>query len=154
MATSRPTVLPHVSTHHVAASRESVWEAIEDIHRFPDWWTWLREFEADRERLEPGLVMRSRVSPPVPYPMRVTVRIEDVSRLEWVEASVTGDLEGPASLRLLESKGGALLRVAWEMEMRRPAMRTVAFVARPVLVRGHDQVVARTVRRFRQRVEP
>lgn len=150
---TRPTVLAHVSSHGVAASPEQVWAAIDDVRRFPSWWSWLRDFEADRRHLEPGLVMRARVSPPVPYPMRVTVHVEEVARLARVEALVSGDLEGPASLRLSDAGGGCLLTVAWRVEMHRPVMRAVARMARPVLARGHDQVVERTVRGFREQVE-
>ena len=145
--------MPHASFHDIAAPRTTVWAAIEDVGRFPSWWTWLREFECDGPRLEPGLVMRALVSPPIPYPMRVTVRIDRVARLEAVEASVSGDLEGPASLSLSDAAHGCRLRVEWRVEMRRPVMRTAAYVARPVLVRGHDLVVERTVRGFRRRVE-
>jgi Ribonuclease G/E len=91
------------------------------------------------------------VVPPVPYAMRVTVEITDATSRRQVEADVRGDLVGAAALELRDAGAGASeVRVRWTVEMCRPAMRTAARVARPMLIWGHDRVVEATVRRLRR----
>lgn len=152
-ARTHPAVVPHTGTYRFPVAPEEVWTAIEDVRRFPRWWSWLRDFEADGHRLEPGLVMRARVVPPVPYAMRLTVEIDEVTPGRRVRARVAGDLTGPACLRLTRTDDGCELSVGWRVEMRRPAMRAAARLSRPVLIWGHDRLVENTVRRFRQRID-
>lgn len=142
-----------MSTHRFGVTPEQLWDAIDDVRRYPSWWSWLRDFQADGERLRPGLVMRGRVVPPVPYAMQVTVEVHEVAPMEQVRARVRGDLEGPAGLVLRRTEDGCEVTVCWRVEMCRGAMRSAARVARPVLVWGHDRVVAVTVRGLRRHLD-
>lgn len=148
-----PATVPHASSHHFAIAPDRVWDAIDDVRRFPRLWSWLRAFEAGGDRLQPGLVMRGTVVAPVPYRMRLTVEVDEVSRGHWVRATVRGDLAGPAAVEIRETARGCELTVCWRAEIRRPAMRAAAHVVRPVLVWGHDRIVETTVRSFRHHLE-
>lgn len=148
-----PEVVPHESTHRFNVPLERLWEAIDEVQRYPELWSWLRNFEANDDRLRAGLVMRGRVVPPVPYSMRVTVELTDVTPMHEVTASVRGDLVGLAALSLRAAGDGSELTVCWTVEMCRPAMRLAARVARPMLIRGHDHVVDATARRLRRHLQ-
>lgn len=149
----RPELVPHASTHRFGVPLERLWDAVNDVRRFPAWWSWLRDFETNGDELRPGLIMRAQVVPPVPYTMQVTVEIERATPMQLIRADVRGDLVGPACLGLREAADGSEITVRWEVEMRRPAMRAAARVARPMLVWGKDRVVAATIRRFREELE-
>jgi carbon monoxide dehydrogenase subunit G len=129
--------------------REHVWTTIGDLERFPTWWRWLREYEVAGDGITVGTRLRARVAPPVPYHFRVAVTFEEVDAPHHIGARLSGDLTGPAELRLHDHVDGCEAQVRWEVEMQKPSMRRAAHVARPVMVWGHDQVVAATVRRFR-----
>jgi uncharacterized protein YndB with AHSA1/START domain len=129
---------------------ERVWAGIADPTRFTGWWAWLRELEVDGDGLVAGTVLRGRVVPPVPYPFHLDVHLERVEPGRHIAARLRRDLAGWAALWLVEVEGGCEVRVQWRLELRSPALRAGAWVARPLMVWGHDQVVASTVRRFRQ----
>ena len=130
-----------------------LWAAIERIDQFERWWNWLRELELDGDGLCPGSVLRGTVAPPVPYRMRVAVEIDRCLPGRLIDAEVTGDLAGGASLRL-EPDGpqgqGTIAEVEWSLEMKQLPMRVAARFAYPLLRWGHDRVVETTVAGFRR----
>ncbi len=105
---------------------EAVWSSIEHCERFETWWAWLREFRLEGARLEAGAVMYGVVSPPVPYTMRIRVALDRCSRPDRIDATVHGDLEGPACLVLEPAGDGTLVEVSWTVEMTQRAMRLAA----------------------------
>ncbi|HLN43587.1 MAG TPA: hypothetical protein VK215_14105 [Acidimicrobiales bacterium] len=129
---------------------EAVWSSIEHCERFETWWAWLREFRLEGPRLEAGAVMYGVVSPPVPYTMRIQVALDRCSRPNRIDATVHGDLEGPACLVLEPAGDGTLVEVSWTVEMTQRAMRLAARVAHPLMRWGHDRVVEATVNGYRR----
>jgi uncharacterized protein YndB with AHSA1/START domain len=136
------------------ASADEVWAHLARPERFPVWWRWLRDFEVVGDGLSAGTVFHGLVVPPVPYRLRVEVRLTEVVAGERIRAALGGDLSGPAEVTLRSHPRGCEVAVAWRLEMRSLLLRRAAWFARPLLVVGHDQVVAATVRRFRSIVEP
>lgn len=153
MARQHPAVVEHAAAYRFAVPPGRLWAALQDTGSFPAWWPWLREFDATGDGLIAGTVLRGVVVPPVPYRMQVVVELAHVEPAREIHAVVRGDLVGPATLRIAPEPAGCTAHVTWRVEMRRPAMRAAARVARPLLVWGHDQVVAVTVARFRGVVE-
>ena len=124
----------------------AVWEAIEHSERFEGWWWWLGEFRLEGEGLVPGAVLHGLVSPPVPYRMRVSVHLERCAAPSRIDATVAGDLVGPAHLVLARQGAGTHAEVDWSLEMMQGPMRLAARMAYPLLRWGHDRVVEATVR--------
>ena len=148
-----PYVIEYRGSFRLAASPAEVWEAIEHGERFEGWWAWLREFRFDGPGLRAGTVLRGVVHPPVPYTMRVDVRLDRCDAPSLIEATVHGDLEGRARLALepgdaVEADRSTKADVAWTIEMRQRTMRVAARVAHPLLRWGHDRVVEATVAGF------
>jgi uncharacterized protein YndB with AHSA1/START domain len=133
-----------------AASPAELWSIVQETHRYPDWWSWLRSF--DSTGLEPGSVSRCVIRAPLPYSLEITVEVEDVVPEERVQARVHGDLSGPASFEL-EANGssGSSARLRWELELRDRVLRPMAKVARPAMVWAHDRVIEIGLREFERR---
>lgn len=132
-----------------------IWALLERTGDFRRWWPWLRELSGD------GLVPGGRnvcvVRAPIPYTLRFTVTVRELVAGRFVAADVDGDLAGPARLEIgpaeepgsaEETSGGTTVRLTWEMELRRPVLRTAARYGRPVMEWGHDWVVANGMRQF------
>jgi len=129
---------------------ERLWDAVSSPQRFPAWWPWLDDADLPAT-LEAGVVARFTVRPPLPYALRFAVTIDDVVPGSRVDATVDGDVGGPASLEVATVDGGSEARLVWSLAIRRPLLARVERVARPAMVYGHDLVVALGVRQFRRR---
>lgn len=152
-AVASPYVIEYRGAFSFALSPEEMWDAIEHSERFEGWWGWLREFRLEGGGLQRGAVLRGLVSPPVPYQMRVHVVIDEANRPLAIDATVHGDLEGVARLRLRPEETGSRVEAAWTVEMMQRPMRLAARFAHPLLRWGHDRVVESTVAGFRRHVE-
>jgi hypothetical protein len=98
-----------------------------------------------------GNVLHGTVIPPVPYRLRLNVRLQRCDRPRLVEAAVRGDVSGPAEVRLEDAGGGTRLTAAWSLEMRSAPLRVASRVAHPLMRWGHDRVVDMAVSGFRRR---
>jgi len=146
-----PTVIDYRGAFDFPLSPDRLWDTLSQPDRFPSWWGWwLRDFGIEGDGLVDGAVLRGVVVPPVPYQMRIEVRLERCERPSRIDAEVGGDLRGPASLALSPVDGGTRAEVAWRVEMMQRPMRIAARVAHPLLRWGHDRVVEVTVDGFRR----
>lgn len=160
-------VVDYEGRFRFAVPPAAMWSAIEQVDQFPRWWGWLTDLRADVSAgadgtdarggtdtaeggvLHPGAVLQGTVSPPLPYRMRVRVDLERCVPARLIDASVHGDLEGHAHLRLEPDADATTAAVSWTIEMRQAPMRLAARVAYPLLRWGHDRVVDATVIGFR-----
>jgi uncharacterized protein YndB with AHSA1/START domain len=145
-----PTVIDYRRTFFFEATPEALWQALSEPHRFEAWWGWLGELRVEGEGLVDGAVLSGLVSPPVPYRMHVTVRLQRCRPPHRIDATVEGDLRGTAWLVLHPHEAGTSAEVAWRIEMMQRAMRLAARFASPLLRWGHDRVVDMTVAGFRR----
>jgi uncharacterized protein YndB with AHSA1/START domain len=143
-----PWVLDYHASFVFSVPPERLWEEIEDVDSFEQWWAWLSELRIEGGGLKKGAVWHGVVSPPLPYRMRITVEIEECERAKRIAAAVHGDLEGHTTLVFEGHGDGSLVEVAWTIEMMQLPMRLAARVARPLLNWGHDRVVEATVQAF------
>src|ERR1700732_1223925 len=97
MATS-PYVIEYEGSFHLDLPPDEVWTIISRTDRFEDWWGWLREFETEGTGLETGSVLRGVGVPPLPYRMRLEVVLTQSARPRRIDAVVSGDLRGDATL--------------------------------------------------------
>lgn len=129
-----------------AVSPEEFWQTVSKTDSYPDWWSWLRDFESDG--LYPGSHTECVIRAPLPYALRVTIDVERVVRPERVETRVSGDLEGPARMEVSPTTSGCAARLLWSLELREPWLARLARFTRPVLSWAHDRVITSGVREF------
>jgi hypothetical protein len=101
-----------------------------------------------------GNVLHGTVIPPVPYRLRLDVRLRRCDRPRLIEAAIGGDLRGRAALRLEPAGGGTRAEVAWSPQMHSAPLRVAARVAFPLMRWGHDRVVGMAVAGFGRRALP
>jgi hypothetical protein len=132
------------------ATADELWDALADTQAYPAIFSWLRDYEAGP--LESGTVARFRVQPPLPYSLHLVVTVLDVVDRRLVRTRVDGDVRGEADLAIASAGDRSTARLRWDLELIRPSLAHAAPVLRPVMVAGHDMVVAMGVRQFKRRV--
>lgn len=125
---------------------EEFWTIITRTDQFPEWWSWLREFDADG--LHEGAHARCVIQAPLPYTLRLVVHVDRVVPERALDAHITGDLEGPAHLEIDPAPAGCTARLRWSLELRDRWLGRLARVARPAMSWAHDRVVEVGVRQF------
>jgi hypothetical protein len=146
-----PSVIAYQRGFAFDLAPDLLWDRMEEIDQFERWWPWLTDLRIEGNGLSAGSVLHGVVTPPLPYRMRLDVELVECDRPTAIDATISGDLTGQARLRLRPR--GDWAEVAWEVEMRQPAMRIASRLGRPVLQWGHDRVVEVTVAGFRRRIQ-
>lgn len=134
-----------------AESPEDLWVRIGEVEHFRSWWPWLRRFDPGA-----GLVHAAswhcEVAPPLPYLVRFTIDFDRVEEGRNAETTVTGDVEGTATLMLDELDGGGTsARLVSHLAPASPLLRAVGRFARPMVQWGHDWVLDQGRRQFVER---
>ena len=126
-----------------------VWQALGRVDSYREWWPWLHDFEA--EALTTGDRWRCTVRPPLPYVLRFTVNIDEAVEPERIDATVSGDLRGEATVQLRDDTDGCAVRLRSTLQPAGRALRVVATLAPWLARQGHDWVLDTGSRQFRRR---
>jgi uncharacterized protein YndB with AHSA1/START domain len=126
-----------------------LWAVLEQTDRYPTWWSWLREFEADG--FTTGTEARFVVQSPLPYALRCTVTIDEMRAPEAIVTTVAGDLRGAARLEIEPAGTSCRARLVWSLTPGSFWLQQLARIGRPAMVWAHDRVVAVGVEQFRRR---
>ena len=118
-----PSVIAYQRGFAFDLAPDLLWDRIEEIDQFERWWPWLTDLRIEGNGLSAGSVLHGVVTPPLPYRMRLDVELVECDRPTAIDATISGDLTGQARLRLRPRGDGTWAEVAWEVEMRQPAMR-------------------------------
>ncbi|HEX5365805.1 MAG TPA: hypothetical protein VFW63_03945 [Acidimicrobiales bacterium] len=135
----------------VAMPPPALWRRLTAVADYPAWWPWLRSFDA--AELATGEVWTCAIHPPVPYTVRCTVRLERVEAPRLVQATVGGDLRGPARLDLVGTGDtgraeGTRATFTSSLAARGRAVAVVARVVPPLARWGHAWVLDTAARQF------
>jgi hypothetical protein len=130
----------------------TVWEALQRTDRYPSWWPWLTEFEA--EGLHPGATWRCAVRSPLHTTLRFRLLI-DTATEPLVAARLDGDLAGTARITL-RAAGARATRLRLEARVRACAAPVAALtrLAPPLARWSHDRIVATGARQFAAALPP
>lgn len=121
------------------AAPPALWAALGSVHDYPRWWPWLRRFEA--RALAPGEEWRCTVKPPLPYVVRFAIRFDEVDVERRIDATVEGDIEGPAQLLIEPSAGGSAVTLTSSLRPTNTVLKAAALLGRPLVRYGHDWVL-------------
>jgi uncharacterized protein YndB with AHSA1/START domain len=135
---------------HFGVGPEELWTTLSCTERYRSWWPWLREFDVpgDGEALRTDAVAHVLIQAPLPYQLHCDVRVVEAVAERRLVTVVEGDLRGPARLELSPTADGCEARLAWELDVRAPLLRSFARVARPAMAWAHDRIVERGLEQF------
>jgi uncharacterized protein YndB with AHSA1/START domain len=128
---------------------ELLWSVLDRTDLYPTWWSWLRELDTDG--FATGSTAHCLIQSPLPYALRCSIHVDEMSPPDLVVTSVTGDLRGPARLEVQRAPDGCTARLVWSLTPGNAMFRRLAVVARPAMLWAHDRVVATGVEQFRRR---
>ena len=125
--------------------RQSVWEAIHDQERWPQWWRGVEEAEEVRpgENGDVGSVARMVWKSLLPYRVEFEVTTTRVEHPHLLEGHAVGELEGIGRWRLYEQDGVTAVLYEWNVRTTKPWMNLMAPLLRPAFEWNHDWVMAR-----------
>ncbi|MCZ7531134.1 MAG: SRPBCC family protein [Acidimicrobiia bacterium] len=141
---------PFDGVFEVDATPQLCWDALTRTDEYTDWWPWLRELDTDGG-LEAGAVAHGVIKAPLPYTLEVDITVAHVEPSRRLDARISGDLAGPAALELNEHPDGTGIRITWDLELRAPLLRSLATVARPVMLWAHDRIIETGFEQFCKR---
>jgi len=121
------------------ATPAALWAALGSVEEYPRWWPWLRRFDA--RALAPGEEWRCTVKPPLPYVVRFTITFDELEPERRIEATVTGDIDGPAHLVIEPDGDGSAVTLISSLRPTNAVLRAAAIVGRPLVSYGHDWVL-------------
>ncbi|MEO7555093.1 MAG: SRPBCC family protein [Acidimicrobiales bacterium] len=127
-------------------SPDELWPKLASIEDYRTWWPWLRTFEA--QGFAAGERWSCAVQPPLPYSLRFDVVLDEVEPVQFVTATVDGDITGCARLDIASTAEGCELHLVSTLAPANRMLRTVARIARPVVRFGHDWVIDTGLRQF------
>lgn len=135
--------------YHFDFAPETVWSAIARVDEYQQWWPWLRRFDATD--LRNGEQWDCVVRPPLPYALRFCVTLGTVVRPSRIDAAVTGDIRGDASVALVPTSEGCRVQLVSALEPAGQPLRSVTRLAPWVARFGHDWVLDSGLRQFHRR---
>ena len=121
------------------AAPPTLWAALSSVDDYQRWWPWLQRFDASA--LAAGEEWRCTVKPPLPYLVRFTIRFDEMKPERQIEATVSGDIEGPAQLFIEPSGTGSAVTLTSSLRPTNTLLRAAAIFGRPLVRYGHDWVL-------------
>ncbi len=100
-----------LTTWLLDASREAVWEVLQDVERWPSWWRGVERISVlggDRYRV----AWRSRI----PYELEFDFAVARTDPPREMEGTATGALRGTGHWRLFEQEGVTAVLYEWNVE--------------------------------------
>jgi Polyketide cyclase / dehydrase and lipid transport len=125
------------------APLNTVWNAIHDSARWPEWWTSVERVEALEQGAENGLgaLQRFTWKGRLPYRVVFDVRVTRIEPLVALEGVASGDLEGMGRWRFANGLGVTTVHYEWSVRVKRGWMSLLAPFARPLFRWNHDFVM-------------
>src|SRR5215207_8422401 len=125
-----------LTTWLLEASREDVWDVLQEVERWPSWWRGVERISVlgdDRYRV----AWRSRV----PYLLEFDFAVERTHPPREMEGRASGELHGTGHWRLFEEGGVTAVLYEWNVEATKLWMNALGRLARPVFEYNHDVVM-------------
>lgn len=133
-----------VTTWHIDAPLERVWEAIKHSESWPEWWKGVIRVvelhEGDADGL--GSIRRSTWKSALPYTLEFDSEIVRIERLKLIEARAFGELEGRGLWTFeAEAVDKTCVQYDWRVDTTKPWMNLLAPLAKPFFRWNHDTIM-------------
>lgn len=144
-----------VTTWHVEAPRELLYEILREGQGYPRWWPEVylnaRLLPSDRadhigDRVE--LLTKGRL----PYRLRWTARTERLSPPETIEISASGDFVGRGRWRLEPDGTATTITFDWRIRADKPLLRWLSPILKPLFQWNHHWAMSTGLPRLREEV--
>jgi len=128
----------------VAASPEDVYALLSCPREYPDWWgEAFLHGEGDPGPAAPGKRARLLTRGRLPYRLRwELVCVEAVAPSRLV-SQIHGDFEGVGTWTIAPTAGGTRAVLEWDVDVRKPLVRHLTAVLRPVFAWNHRWAMRR-----------
>lgn len=110
--------------------------ALADVEHYPEWWP---QVVACLKTGEDEGVVLCRSSLPYTLELRISLLRRTP---EVLESRVTGDLDGWVRWRVVPEGGGCRVHFEQEVAVRGAVLSVASYVARPLLLWNHEQMLA------------
>ena len=123
----------------IEAPLETVYAAIHNSPRWPDWWPGMQKVEQVAAGDPDGInsVLRYFWQGRLPYRMVFEVRATRIEKWVAIEGAVQGDLEGVGRWHFFSEGEVSVVQYEWHVRSTRWWMNLVAPFARSIFIRNH-----------------
>jgi uncharacterized protein YndB with AHSA1/START domain len=139
------------------APTERVWDEAANMEGYPAWWKELRSarIRGSESRLRLGSLVDCEVRGSLPYSLRFTAEVTAYEPPRLMEIESTGDLVGTGKWVLEPAEGGTASVFYWDVGTTNPILNLLGKLpfVRVMLVRNHDNVMAKGYEVVRSRIE-
>jgi uncharacterized protein YndB with AHSA1/START domain len=132
-----------ITDWHVAASIDSVWQALHHPDYWPRWWPYVRAVEKIRAGDAEGVggIYRIEWTSRLPYDITFEVETVEVVRYERIRGVARGQLNGQGLWEFSPDQSSTRVRYTWSVSLGRPWMRRIAPLAAPLFRWNHNAVM-------------
>jgi hypothetical protein len=125
-----------------------------DIERYPDWWTNFRKVrvvQGDGKSI--GSMIWCEVRGSLPYSLRYTLEVMQADEYRCLSLRSTGDLVGTGRWEFQELPNETQALYYWDVATTNPILNLIAPLAKGLLARNHQEVMANGYAALRPHVE-
>jgi hypothetical protein len=149
-----PQTYHFVTDWRFAASIQRVWSVVLDIERYPGWWKNFRRVEIIRgDGKSIGSQIACRVRGSLPYSLDYTLEVLEATEYRHLLLRSTGDLVGTGRWEFSPVDSGTRAVYYWDVATTNPILNFIAPLAKSLLARNHQQVMANGYAALRPHVE-
>ena len=132
-----------VTTWTIDAPIDTVWDAILDSERWPEWWKGAKDVVALQAGDADGVgdVRRYNFRSRLPYDLVFDIRTTRVEAPHALDGAASGELVGEGRWRLRATDAGTVVRYEWDVSTTRRWMNWLTPIARPFFRWNHNVVM-------------
>jgi uncharacterized membrane protein len=131
------------TTWRFEAPLEWVWNEIQAMERWPEWWKYVKSVELlqSGDKNDIGSIRKIEWSTALPYTIVFTSEVIAIETYKRIEGRASGDLEGRGIWTFESRNGQTWVRYDWMVNTNKKWMNLLAPLARPLFSWNHDQVM-------------
>ncbi len=133
----------------------TVWTVVLDIEHYPAWWSNFRRVKVLRgDGKSVGSVINCKVRGSLPYNLNYALEVVKTEPMRFIDLRSTGDLVGTGRWEF-DERGSRDTGATyfWNVSTTNPVLNLLAPLARGLLARNHEQVMANGYAALRRHAE-
>jgi hypothetical protein len=150
-----PETYHFVTDWRFRAALERTWFVVLDIRNYPSWWKNFRRvnlLKGDGRSI--GSVIECEVRGSLPYSLKYSLEVMEAEEYRHLLLKSSGDLVGTGRWEFSSPEVGVSKAVYWwDVATTNPILNLIAPLAKGLLARNHQQVMANGYAALRPRVE-